>query len=154
MVPVAGLTLRQALDAYVAVDRRYGWQEMNGVMVMRPTAAWGRGEHPLEATTGAVRLRDARISEAFDALRRAVASGSAPPALPFGDEKRVSVDFAGGRVLDLANAIVRSYGQLSWSLSSNEFLMGLDRSTAVWVIEPDLTLETESAGMGIPLRGR
>lgn len=50
--------------------------------------------------------------------------------------------------------IGRACATPSWWLTSNEFLMGLDRSTAVWVIEPDLTLETESAGMGIPLRGR
>jgi hypothetical protein len=150
-VPVAGLTLRQALDAYVAADRRYEWRDMDGVVVMRPVASWARADHPLAAPASAVRLRDARISEAFDALLHAVESAKRPPTLPFGDEQRISVDFAGGDILHLVNAIVRGYGRLSWSLVSNEGLFGLDRATAVWVVEPVLTLEAQHGGSGIPL---
>ena len=151
MVEVSGLTLRQALDAYVAADRRYEWREMDGVVVLRPAASWGRSGHPLAAAAGAVRLRDARISEAFDALRRAVESTRQPPALPFGDERRISVDFPGGSVLQLANAIVRAYGRLSWSLVSNEGLFPLEPGKAVWIVEPELTLQASSGGMSIPL---
>lgn len=154
MVPVSGLTLRQALDAYVAADRRYEWREMDGVVVMRPVASWARADHPLAATAGAVRLRDARISEAFDALRGAVESTRRPPALPFGDEQRISVDFPGGSVLHLANAIVRAHGRLSWSLVSNEGLFPLEEpGRAVWIVEPELTLQAPSGGMSIPLSG-
>lgn len=154
MVPVAGLTLRQALDAYVAADRRYEWREMDGVVVMRPVASWARADHPLAATAGAVSLSDARISEAFDGLRRAVESSRRPQALPFGDEQRISVDFPGGSVLHLANAIVRAYGRLSWSLVSNEGLFPLDEpGRAVWIVEPELTLQAPSGGMSIPLPG-
>ena len=151
MVEVSGLTLRQALDAYVAADRRYEWREMDGVVVMRPAASWGRSGHPLEAAAGAVRLRDARVSEAFDALRRAVESSRQPPALPFGDERRISVDFPGGSVLQLANAIVRAYGRLSWSVVSSEGLFPLEPGKAVWIVEPELTLQAISGGMSIPL---
>ena len=150
-VEVSGLTLRQALDAYVAADRRYEWREMDGVVVMRPAASWQRADHRLEAAAGAVRVREARLSELFDALRAAVVSERQPPALPFGEERRVSLDFPGGSVLQLANAVVRAFGRLSWSLESNEFPFPLEPGKAVWVIEPELTLQTPSGGMSIPL---
>jgi hypothetical protein len=44
---VRGVTLRQALDAVVAKDRRYSWREVDGVVVVRPVAAWRDPEHPL-----------------------------------------------------------------------------------------------------------
>jgi hypothetical protein len=151
LVPVAGLTFRQALDAYVAVDRRYEWREMDGVVVMRPVESWGRGDHLLGGPAGPAHLRDARISQAFDALRSAVDASRRWPALPFGDEERISVEFAGGTVLELVNAIVRANGRLSWSLTSEEGLFPLERSTTVWIVEPELTLQTETGGMSIPL---
>jgi hypothetical protein len=46
-VDVRGLTLRQALDAVVAVDRRYEWRDMEGVPVVRPKTAWRDSGHPL-----------------------------------------------------------------------------------------------------------
>ena len=44
---VRGVTLRQALDAVVAKDRRYSWREVDGVVVVRPVAAWRDPQHPL-----------------------------------------------------------------------------------------------------------
>jgi hypothetical protein len=47
---VRGVPLRQALDAVVAKDRRYSWREVDGVVVVRPVAAWRDREHPLLRT--------------------------------------------------------------------------------------------------------
>lgn len=47
---VRGVTLRQALDAVVAKDRRYAWRLLDGVVVMRPVAAWRDATHPLDET--------------------------------------------------------------------------------------------------------
>ena len=44
---VRGVPLRHALDAAVAKDRRYEWREMEGVVVVRPRAAWHDPRHPL-----------------------------------------------------------------------------------------------------------
>lgn len=44
---VRGVPLRHALDAAVAKDRRYEWREMDGVVVVRPRAAWNDPRHPL-----------------------------------------------------------------------------------------------------------
>ena len=47
---VRGVTLRQALDAVVAKDRRYEWRYVDGVAVVRPASAWRDPEHPLSRT--------------------------------------------------------------------------------------------------------
>jgi hypothetical protein len=44
---VRGVTLRQALDAAVAADRRYEWYYIDGVVVVRPASSWRDPEHPL-----------------------------------------------------------------------------------------------------------
>jgi hypothetical protein len=48
---IRGVTLRQALDAAVAADRRYEWREVDGVAVVRPKAAWADPQHPLMRAT-------------------------------------------------------------------------------------------------------
>lgn len=44
---VRALTLGDALDTAVAKDRRYAWQVLDGVVVVRPLAAWRDPSHPL-----------------------------------------------------------------------------------------------------------
>lgn len=40
---------------------------MDGVIVMRPAAAWARADHPLDAVVSPITLHDARVSQGFDA---------------------------------------------------------------------------------------
>ena len=47
---VRGVTLRQALDAVITKDRRYAWRMLDGVVVVRPVAAWNDATHPLDET--------------------------------------------------------------------------------------------------------
>jgi len=47
---VRGVPLRQALDAVVTKDRRYAWRMLDGVVVIRPVAAWRDATHPLDET--------------------------------------------------------------------------------------------------------
>ena len=39
-IPATGRTLREVLDAMVAIDPRYEWREMDQAYVIRPTASW------------------------------------------------------------------------------------------------------------------
>ena len=59
---VRGVTLRDALDAVIAKDRRYAWRMFDGVLVIRPVASWRDATHPLddrllERLNGMVRTR-------------------------------------------------------------------------------------------------
>jgi hypothetical protein len=140
---VDGRTLRQVLDAVVAADPRYEWRDMNGVAVLRPVSSWARADHPFEGVAGPVSLRSARVSQALDALISAVSH--TPSAYPtYWDESRFSVEFPGGTLLELANAIVRGHGGLSWSITSHGGVQPIDDSTDVTTIEPFVGLGSVS----------
>jgi hypothetical protein len=140
---VDGRTLRQVLDAVVAADPRYEWRDMDGVAVMRPVSSWARADHPFESAAAPVSLRDARVSQGLDVLMSAVRH--TPSAYPtYGDESRFSVEFPGGTLLELANAIVRGHGGLSWSITSHDGRQQIDDSTAVATVEPFVGLGSVS----------
>ena len=124
---VRGVTLRQALDAVVAKDRRYEWRDVDGVVVVRPRAAWRDREHPLLREVGPVHLRDARMPDVVDAVRRAIHIGVRDSSASSNGERRLSLDFAGGTLLDLLNALARAHGRVQWSLTS-------DISTSSWMV--------------------
>jgi hypothetical protein len=113
-LPVTGRTLRDALDTIVALDPRYEWREMDGVIVVRPVAAWSDAGSALFALTPPVKLDDARTVEAVTAA--AVALGRSPKDLvTFPDGRRLSLDVRGGTMLDLLNGIVRAHGEMYWT---------------------------------------
>ena len=127
---VRGVTLRQALDAVVAKDRRYSWGEVDGVVVVRPVAAWRDPAHPLHRRVPAAGVQqDAGDDQLLAALRHP------------------SLDFGGGTVFELLNAAVRAHGHMQWSLRSDVNTIFLDRGRAVTATQPVLRV-----GAGADLR--
>jgi len=149
MVQVGGLTLRQALDAVVSAERRYEWRDLDGVVVVRPIAAWQDAAHPLLRPAPPLRLQAARVSEAFDAVHRVVDAQSTGSAAAVDDEPRLSLDFSGGTLFDLLNALARSHDRLHWSLTSKAETIFLDGTRAVEAVEPMLSLGGESVSLDI-----
>jgi len=121
---VRGVPLRQALDAAVAADRRYEWREVDGVVVVRPRAAWRDRDHPLLRAVTATQLSDAGIS----------------------------IDFDGAILFDVINTAVRSHERLQWSLRSDVSTIFLDRGRAVTVSRPMLSLGGPAGAREFPLR--
>jgi hypothetical protein len=144
-----GLRFRQALDAVISADRRYEWRDMDGVAVIRPVAAWQDAAHPLLRQMRPVRFDDARVADAFDAMARSVDRTWRPSARPFDDENSLSVDFAGGTLFDLLNAVVRTHDGLYWTLLSNPNVIMLDGNRAVEAVEPRLSLGTPAGTIGV-----
>jgi len=149
MVHVGGLTLRQALDAVVGAERRYEWRDLDGVVVVRPVAAWQDAAHPLLRPAPALRLHEARVSEAYDAVHRVVDARSTGSARALDDEPPLSLDFPGGTLFDLLNALARAHGRLRWSLTSKAETIFLDGTRAVDAVEPRLSLGGESVSVDI-----
>lgn len=123
---LAGLTVGAALDALIAVDRRYTWREQGGVLLVRPVKSWNEPGHFLNRrfdSFEAVRVRPADIATAlYMRLRvdtRGGANGSvaARPADVVLGDRSVSVSISSGTVLDILNATVLSDGQLGWRVS-------------------------------------
>jgi hypothetical protein len=115
-VNVTGLSLREALTALIAFDPRFEWRELDGVVVVRPVAAWTQPDHPLARETGPVRLEQATVVDAVSQLHALVEPrmrftpepdrGLAPP--------RITVSAGRAPLLSQLNAIARSFGELCW----------------------------------------
>jgi len=120
-IAATGRTLREVLDAMVAVDPRYEWREMNGVIVIRPAAAWNDAQSLLFRVVEPIHLIDVAPNEALQRIAREVGY---PHPISGISGKPLSLDLAQGTVLDLANAIARAHGELTWALSDEPPLDG------------------------------
>lgn len=116
-VQATGKPLGAVLDEIVAADRRYEWRDENGVIVLRPAAAWTDRNNPLHRNLDAIRFADvgdvdalslmvAMFGQELDASQRTAS----------GDARRFDLDLPPGTVLEALNGIVRAHGKLSWAI--------------------------------------
>jgi hypothetical protein len=112
-VTLTGLTLRSALDALVAVDPRYEWREMSGVIVFRPATAWVDSADPLNRLFGSMRHDNVPVATPIGEI---LAMLGAPEYARnnFSDSRRISVDLPAGSALDHLNGLIRSHGEMCW----------------------------------------
>jgi hypothetical protein len=136
-------TLSSALEALVSLDSRYEWQEVDGVVVIRPVVAWHDTKHVLSAPVSGIDLRDVAADEALALAARLL--GHLDGRNSFQDTKRFSVSVPSGNVLDVLNAIVRAHGELTWTLDWN--LSRRRRTDPVY----SLTLWMKYGGQGIAI---
>jgi hypothetical protein len=117
-VTLTGMTLRDALATLVALDPRYEWRDLDGVIVFRPAQAWGDASHPLFRLIDSVRLDDVTASKAIGVVTTLLgAPEHARNSFP--DSRTFSVDLPQGTMLDLLNGIARSHGQMHWQWQEN-----------------------------------
>ena len=126
---LTGMSVRQALDHLMTLMPMYSWKEMNGVIVVRPKAAWDDPGNPLNLPTNSFEATNERPDEVLHTALQAVR-----PSLFFPHEdvprpdgaitRPVTVSFSGGTMLEALNAIARAHGGLEWQL-------GYPRSLAV-----------------------
>ena len=110
---LTGMRLADALAILAAIDSRYEWREMDGVIVFRPVQAWRDGLNPLFLPVPDVRLRRVTLSTVMGVIASAL---KAPEhaSNTIVDTRRMSIDIPAGSVLDLLNAAAKSHGQLTW----------------------------------------
>ena len=114
---VAAHTLRQALDAFAAIDPRYRWKDLDGVIVVRTSAAWGDPADALNQPVHDVHWHDLDPATAigrfgrllYPSLERDYFDG-----VGYSRARLFGVDLDGGAVVDLLNAAVRNDGDLGW----------------------------------------
>jgi hypothetical protein len=116
-IPATGRTLREVLDAMIAVNPQYEWREMDGVIVIRPVAAWNDAANLLFKIVAPVRMIDTTLQ---NAVERVALEVGAPRGVSDISGKTLSLDLPQGTVLDLANAILRVYGELTWTLEPEQ----------------------------------
>ena len=115
-VSLNGLTLRAALDTLTAIDSRYSWRDVDGVIVIRPHLSWGDGSHPLFRLAPALDASDASLSQVVSALLRVLGRDDAFVSLT--DSRQFAVHVPEGSILDQLVAIARAHGQLGWIFSA------------------------------------
>ena len=118
LIVTNGLTLRQLLDAIVDADSRYEWRVVNGVVVMRPAAAWADAGHPLHRAVPPVVLDTVTYAGAVDGILKATGQFTTPNADPT-EDVRFSLQFPGGSLLELLAGVAREHGTFGWSLTSS-----------------------------------
>lgn len=118
---LTGMSARQALNQLMTFMPMYSWKEMNGVVVVRPKAAWDNPRDLLNRPTSSFEATHERADDVLHTVLRAVT----PPAfIPHEDvprpdgsiNRRIAVTFSGGTMLDALNAVVRAHGGLDWQL--------------------------------------
>ena len=111
-----GLSVKEACDRLVALNPGYAWSLRRDVIVVRPRQARDT-DHPLDRPVKAISLRGTEglaslhdlIVELFGGVKlRGAARGTV-------DQRAFTLDFPGGRFIDLLNAMATAYGsELSW----------------------------------------
>jgi hypothetical protein len=66
--PIAGLTMRQVLDLIVGLDPRYAWREVDGVAVVRPSAAWSNPNDALNRHVQNIHWTSVNARQTLDKL--------------------------------------------------------------------------------------
>jgi hypothetical protein len=110
---VTGMRLADALALLAAIDSRYEWREMDGVVVFRPVQAWRDALNPLFLPVPDVQLRRVTLSTVMGVIASAL-KGPEHASNTIVDTRRMSIDIPAGSVLDLLNAAAKSHGQLTW----------------------------------------
>ena len=116
-VTITGLSLREALTALMAIDPRYEWRELDGVIVVRPVVAWTQPEHPLSRQAGPARLERATVADAANYLHAMLEPGMTfTPERDRGVEvRRVTITSADRTpLMTLLNTVARSFGEVCW----------------------------------------
>jgi hypothetical protein len=136
--------LRTVLDTLVHADPRYEWREDDGVIVVRPIAAWSDDSSALHAPIDALMLEDVTARDVLNLLAQMV--GAQAPDIGH-DTRRFSVQVRQGATwLEALNAIVRAHGTLTWTIAP----LRPNRYDTAHPLAISLFVGGSGAGVGIP----
>jgi hypothetical protein len=94
-----GLRVKEVLGRVAGLVPDYDWAIMEGVAVFRPSAAWKDTKDPLTARVPEMRFSEVPVGRIIGGILNLPADG--------GPKRIMSIDFAGGTVLEALNALVR-----------------------------------------------
>jgi hypothetical protein len=126
LLNLRGLTVGQAIEKLVALDPRYRVVQRDGVVVLRPVAAWADAANMLNFTAGSFVLGDTTLGGALDAVASAITGNPRRDALEnMGTRteqgaRKFSVTTGAASAGETLDAIVRAHGAASWEMREGE----------------------------------
>jgi hypothetical protein len=128
LLNLRGMTIEDALNKLASMDPRYRWIDSDGVIVIRPLAAWSDPRNMLNFETERFVLEDATIGTALAAIISAITGepkdGTVFAARTDQAGRRFNVNTrvtSAGGALD---AIVRAHGASYWEVREGTALKG------------------------------
>ena len=117
-----GMTVGDALNKLSALDPRYRWIESDGVVIVRPVAAWSDPKNVLNYQTESFVLKDATLGDALNAIVAAITGSGREHPFSESTEQgarrfNVSTRATAGEALD---AIVRAHGASYWVIREGQ----------------------------------
>ena len=138
-----GLTPREAFDRLVHLRPDFRWNEMDGVVVIRPAAAWDDPAGILSRPVARFAVESAHVHNALhvvlqsahptlfwphiDVQLSSTGNPGDPPAAALIDAP-ISVKFSGGTLLQALNAVTKSYGGI-WQVGYSDHRLHVQLST-------------------------
>ena len=128
----------------MALTSNYRWQEIDGVVVIRPDAAWHDPANVLNRPTASFHVENAHVHNALHVLLQAVtpplfwphtdlklsSNGRLDnPSSPALIDAPVSLAFSGGNMLDALNALVTAHESAIWQVGYVDGRVMIDLST-------------------------
>jgi hypothetical protein len=114
-VDLDGLTVREALDALVAHDSRYRWEEHDGIIIIRPIGLLADPVDALNQRTAGLRADRVRLEDVLATATAVIRGASAPPVPPAAiHAQEFALDAPSGTILDLLAAAARAHGRVMW----------------------------------------
>ena len=126
-----GMRVGEALDTLIALHPGYEWRSANGIIHVRPQAAFADPNHFLNEMAAPLELTDALPLHATFAVHRVFIPDCVVERHPIYTDERdkyleneppamrqpLTLSFGGGRVIDLLDAVIKAHGSLYWNVT-------------------------------------
>jgi hypothetical protein len=154
-VYLTGKRVGEALNELIAADPRYAWIESDGVIVIRPVAAWANPQHFLHRTIRSFTVVEQHGGVALQLWRQAVWEDNmllgefARPRTEEGNRPITVTIARESNAISALQQIVRAHGRLVWEVQYSQPFAEC-RFAAVTV----RTTEHLLNGMNVPMQRR
>lgn len=116
-VPLVGRTFHDILDLLVKADPRFYWTESDGVVIMRPMAAWSARDHFLHRSVERLELKEQNMGAALDVLLPSPHGNSGTgEKLMATDPTLLTLTVTARSLVESLEAVVRTHKHARWEV--------------------------------------